>query len=112
MHANRRQVKRVNKSRPIHIFFGEQVVIKGIIRDISEKSAFIDIGNSIYVQREDVLKFKIFTTDDESGDCVSGEARVSRIAPDEGIAIYFTDMDRESAELMKTLLSSQDFSLI
>ena len=57
------------------------------------------------------MRFKIFTTDDESGDCISGEARVSRIAPDEGIAIYFTDMNNESAELLKTLLLSQDFPL-
>ncbi len=102
-HYERRQIKRHSKNLPIQIGIGTQIIINGQIRDISAKSAFIYIKNSVYFQQDDELNFKIENFNNGSGESIEGTARISRIEPGEGIAIYFTGLDEESSEQLSQL---------
>ena len=101
---NRRQNSRVNSSLPIDIQVDSQITIKGQIRDISDKSAFVILKSGIFLQLNDEFVFLIKITTDNLDKSVTGKARISRIEKGEGIAIYFTQMDDESSLRLRQLL--------
>lgn len=107
MYPNRRGMQRVNAyQRPIEISIGTQIVMNGRLKDISEKSAFVDLNNKLFIQAGDELSFKIpFKDNNRESLEISGVAVVSRISPGEGIAIYFKEFTEGSEDCLKQLLS-------
>ncbi|NLE65618.1 MAG: PilZ domain-containing protein [Elusimicrobia bacterium] len=100
-----RQDIRYNLELPAEVRIGTQFALKGTVKDLSMKSAFIRLRNSVYIQVNDEVGFSIFPSGDEEGkDVVAGQARVSRLVPGEGIAIYFTDIDGASGGHLKKLI--------
>ena len=104
MQNNRRQNNRIASSLPIEIQIDKQITIEGKLKDISHRSAFVTMKNSVYMQVNDEFKFFIKTALQNPEDTVSGTARISRIAKGEGIAIFFTDMDEKSSASLQQLL--------
>ncbi|HBG60882.1 MAG: hypothetical protein A2Y03_09180 [Omnitrophica WOR_2 bacterium GWF2_38_59] len=103
MHKERRSIERVQYYKPVQLSFGIQVSVTGKIRDISEKSAFIDMKSSLYVEKDDEFDFKIFLSRDDADLTVEGKAKISRVAT-EGIAIYFTYLSKDSQEKLLDLI--------
>jgi hypothetical protein len=103
---NKRQDPRYTFSYPIQIIIGTQITLQGQLRDLSLKSAFIKIKESIFMQPNDELNFVIRRSVENIEDCVHGQARISRIAVGEGIAIYFTKMDDDSTDRLKQMVES------
>ncbi len=103
---NKRQDPRYTSSFPIQIIIGTQITLQGQLRDLSLKSAFIKIKESIFMQPNDELNFIIRRSVENLEDCVQGQARISRIAVGEGIAIYFTKMDEDSTNRLKQMVES------
>lgn len=91
--SEQRGDSRVNADYPVQITIGSQLTLQGQLKDISPKSAFITIKNSVYLELNDLVGFVICLAPRDPRDFIQGHARVSRIAPGEGIAIYFTSMD-------------------
>jgi hypothetical protein len=58
------------------------------------------------MQPNDELNFIIRRSVENLEDCVQGQARISRIAVGEGIAIYFTKMDEDSTNRLKQMVES------
>ena len=104
--SNQRQNQRFQTSIPIQLIIGTQITVQGQLRDLSLKSAFIQIKESIYMQPNDELSFIIGRSMENLDDCVQGQARISRISAGEGIAIYFTKMDDDSVERLKVLVDA------
>jgi hypothetical protein len=101
-----RYVQRVNFSHPIQVSFGSQIALQGVIRDISSKSIFILIrSSSIHMAMNDKLDFLIENVPNIGG-AIKGSARISRIAPGEGIAIYFIEMDSDSTHRLQKLIGA------
>ena len=101
---NQRQTQRVTLGLPIQISYGSQITIQGMLKDLSLKSAFIIIKNSIYMQMNDEVSFAILRSPQNTEVIVQGMARISRISPGEGIAIYFTKMDENSTNRLKEIV--------
>jgi len=103
MQENRRQHNRIASNWPVEISIGSQVVIQGRLKDLSVKSAFVRMKSSVYMKINDELGFTIKCSPEDNGSegTVSGEARISRIAPGEGIAIYFTKLMEGSSRLQE-----------
>ncbi len=101
---HQRQAARVALNFPITISMGSQITIAGELKDLSLKSAFIKVRNSIYLQVNDEIAFAIKRTTDSTDDLVCGSACISRIAPGEGMAIYFTKMEKDSTTRLKELV--------
>ena len=101
---NQRQTQRVPAGLPIQISYGSQITIQGTLKDLSLKSAFIVIKNSIYMQMNDEISFAILRAPQSTEIIVQGMARISRISPGEGIAIYFTKMDDTSTNALKEIV--------
>ncbi len=99
-----RQESRVGLELPAQISVGSQLTIQGKLKDISEKSAFIIMKSSVYLKNNDEVGFSIQCSPDDAEDAIHGLARVSRIAVGDGLAIYFTDMDKASARRLHKLL--------
>jgi hypothetical protein len=95
---------RVNSELPATISVGTQLTIQGRLKDISSKSAFIRIKNSIFLQIHDEVGFSIQCSAGNVDDLISGLARVSRIVGGEGVAVYFTKMDDNSLARLKELV--------
>ena len=104
MLPNRRQDNRRTSNLPVDICIGSQVTIAGQLKDISLKSAFIQMKSSVYMQINDELNFLIKCSFGENEESVSGVARISRILAGEGIAIYFTRMDDAAASRLQKLI--------
>jgi len=104
MSFNQRQSNRVNVSFPIQISFGSQITLQGYLKDLSLKSAFIHLKNSIYMQLNDELNFHIESPHVDPPANIQGTARISRIAGGEGIAIYFVKMDEQSSKHLEQLV--------
>ena len=100
---NNRDTQRLNLSVPIHLMFGSQITLIGQIKDISLKSAFINVKSSIHMAVHDELKFNIENLPGNMDGCIQGSAMISRIALGEGIAIYFIKMDKTSLDLLQRL---------
>ena len=103
MSDNRRQNNRVGANLPIEIYVDSQVTIQGRVKDLSSKSAFIQMKSSVYMQLNDELNFLIKLSQGAEND-VGGVGRISRIAPGEGIAIYFTQMDEAGTSRLQQLI--------
>lgn len=101
--GNQRRYQRVVNTLPVLISIGTQVTLQGQLRDLSSRSAFVVIKNSIYLKTNDEINFSIRPDPENSDDWVEGAARISRIAKGEGFAIYFTEMDEKSTSRLKEL---------
>jgi hypothetical protein len=96
---------RVNFSLPAQIRIGTQLAIQGKLKDLSLRSAFILMKTSVYLQTNDEVGFAIQRSADNVSDLIEGWARISRLAPGEGLAIYFTRMDETSTNRLRELLN-------
>ena len=96
-----RRELRVGSELLARISIGSQLTIQGKLKDLSIKSAFITIKASIYLQLNDEVGFAIQVSPDNVSDVIQGLARISRIVPGEGLAIYFTRMDAKSEARLK-----------
>src|SRR3989338_10799004 len=94
---NQRETQRASLSFPIQISLGTQITLRGELKDLSLKSAFVKIKTNIYLQQNDEISFAIQCAPANTDESVQGVARISRIAVGEGIAIYFTQMDPGSS---------------
>lgn len=106
MPQNQRNIQRVSVTLPIQLIFGTQITLKGQVKDLSLKSAFVIVKASIYMAPNDELSFIIESLPDNPDGRIQGLARISRIAPGEGIAIYFTKIDDASTICLQKLVSS------
>jgi hypothetical protein len=100
---DQREELRINLELPAQISIGSQLTIQGQLKDLSLKSAFIRIKSSIFMAVNDEVGFAIQASSNNAEDLVQGLARVSRIVPGEGIAIYFTKMDDAAATRLKAI---------
>ena len=105
MYKNQRQSDRVEVSLPIQISIGSQLTIQGKIKDLSDKSAFIIMKSSVYMELNEEIKFEIRRSSEDEKACVEGLARISRLAPGVGIAIYFTEMNEASSKQLDGLVN-------
>jgi len=103
---NRRIARRYNIDLFIQISIGSQLSIKGRIKNISLKSALIFSKDRIFLDQNDDLKFKLLLPKNDQELGIEGSARVSRIDPSGGLAIYFTEMDTQSTKKLEELLSN------
>ena len=101
---NQRQAPRTTNSLPIQLKFGTQIILEGQLKDLSLKSAFIKIKESIFMQPNDEVNFSIRRSRNGVEESVEGLGRISRIAAGEGIAIYFTKMDEDSSSRLRELI--------
>jgi hypothetical protein len=101
--GNQRRYQRVANTFPILISIGTQVTLQGHLRDLSSRSAFVAIKDSIYLQTNDEINFSIRPDPENSDEWVEGTARISRIAKGEGFAIYFTELDDKSTGRLKEM---------
>ncbi len=103
---NNRNAPRSSFSLPVFLSFGSQITLEGQIKDLSLKSAFINIRSSIRMDLHDELKFNIGSPSDSLENKIHGSARISRVAAGEGIAIYFTEMDATSSGRLQRLIGT------
>jgi c-di-GMP-binding flagellar brake protein YcgR len=99
-----RQDLRIDLELPVEISVGSQLTLHGTLKDVSQKSAFITMKSSVYLQTNDEVGFAIQLDPDDDTQLIEGMARISRIAVGEGMAIYFTKMDDASTGRLKGLL--------
>jgi hypothetical protein len=100
-----RRDPRISSEFPVRISIGSQITVQGYLKDLSLNSAFIRIKNNIFVKAGDDLGFAIQASPDDADALVEGTARISRIVPGEGLAIYFSKMSDNSLKNLKKLLS-------
>jgi hypothetical protein len=100
-YKNQRQTQRVPVNLTIKMSFGSQVTLTGRIKDLSLKSAFILVKSSVHMDMNDEISFVIEHPADSTQQGVQGQARISRVAAGEGIAIYFIKLDDASMTLLK-----------
>lgn len=101
---NQRHSARVNSNLPIQVSFGSQITLSGQIKDLSLKSAFILLKSSIHMATHDELTFNIENLPFNLQGAIKGNARISRVAPGEGIAVFFTKLDDVSNDLLHRLV--------
>lgn len=99
-----RRDPRVISEFPVRISVGTQITVQGQLRDLSLNSAFIRIKNNIFLNTGDEVGFAIQSSPDDVDTLMQGVARISRIVPGEGFAIYFSKMDENSIKCLKKLL--------
>jgi hypothetical protein len=104
MFNNQRNTQRINVFLPIQLSFGTQIVLQGQMKDLSAKSTFVIIKSSIHMECNDDLTFLIENLPNNIEGSIQGSARISRVVPGEGIAIYFTKMDEKSAANLQRLM--------
>jgi len=95
---------RISVEFPVTISVGSQLTVKGQLKDLSLSSAFIKIKNNIYLNINDEIGIIIQPSGEGTTAPIQGMARISRIVPGEGLAIYFTKLDDESQKSIKKLL--------
>ena len=95
---------RVNVEFPATISVGSQLTVNGTLRDISLNSAFIKIKYNIYLQINDEIGIAIQCSTNDASVQIQGMARISRIVPGEGFAVYFTKIDDDSLKCIKKIL--------
>jgi len=95
---------RVSVEFPATISVGSQISVKGQLKDLSLNSAFVRIKNNIYLNVNDEIGINIQCLFNDVPAEIEGTARISRIVPGEGFAVYFTKMDDEALKLIKKLL--------
>jgi len=89
---------------PATISVGSQISVKGQLKDLSLNSAFIRIKHIIYLNVNDEIGITVECTSGDVNVLIQGLARISRIIPGEGFAVYFTKIDEESLKCIKKLL--------
>ena len=103
--SDQRGQPRVNVEFCATISVGSQLTVKGRLKDLSLNSAFIRIKNNLYLDINDEVGITIqCSEDDENEQLIQGMARISRIVPGEGFAVYFTKIDEDSLKYIKKLL--------
>ncbi|MCA9409430.1 MAG: PilZ domain-containing protein [Candidatus Omnitrophica bacterium] len=105
MNLNRRQNRRVSTNLTIDLQIDQQITIQGRIRNISEKSAFIQMKSSVYMKVNDELDIAIKYLNGDSEQAIKGRARISRLEAGQGIAIYFIKMEEDSIERLQQLVN-------
>ena len=95
---------RVNVEFPATVSVGSQLTVKGQLKDLSLNSAFIRIKNSLYLNINDEIGITIQCSSDDENEVIQGMARISRMVPGEGFAVYFTKIDESSLKQIKKLL--------
>jgi hypothetical protein len=100
---DQRKDSRVDLDLPAQISIGSQLTLQGKLKDLSLKSAFVVMKNSVYLKTNDEVGFAIQVSPGNPADVIEGLARVSRIAVGEGLAIYFTKMDGPSEARLREL---------
>ncbi|MFT7538377.1 MAG: hypothetical protein ACI9F2_000520, partial [Lysobacterales bacterium] len=95
---------RLSVNFPIDLKVDSQITLEGKMKDISSKSAFIQMKSSIAMQINDQFDFQFNCTIDNEIEKISGTICISRIVKGEGIAVYFTKMDEESSARLKQLV--------
>jgi hypothetical protein len=95
---------RVELELPVAISVGSQLTVKGQLKDLSLNSAFIRIKSSVYLDVNDEIGIAIQSSPEDATVQIQGMARISRIVPGEGLAVYFTQLDEESLKCIKKLL--------
>jgi hypothetical protein len=103
-HHEQRSQPRVTVEFPVTVSVGSQITVKGMLKDLSLSSAFIRIKNNIYVSINDEIGIVIQLTSSEETDLIQGTARISRMVPGEGFAVYFTKIDDDSMKNIKKIL--------
>ena len=101
---DKRGQQRVELEITVAISVGSQITIKGQLKDLSVNSAFITIKNNIYLNVNDEIGIAIQSSPDDASVLIQGSARISRIVPGEGFAVYFTKLDDDSLKCIKKLL--------
>ena len=101
---NRRQNNRIASSLFVDLKVDSQITVHGNLKDFSDRSAFVRLPESVFIQLNDEFEFSIKSSADSKDGSVSGKARVSRIEKGEGIAIYFTQLIGDSQLRLKKLL--------
>ena len=94
---------RVNVDLPASISVGSQLTVKGQLKDISLNSAFIKIKSNLYLNINDEIGITIQCSTDNADEVIHGLARISRLEPGEGYAVYFTQIDENSLKQIKML---------
>ncbi len=95
---------RISVEFPATISVGSQLTVKGQLKDLSLNSAFVRIKNNIYLNINDEVGITIQCSPDDENEVIQGVARISRIVPGEGFAVYFTNIDEDSLKCVKKLL--------
>jgi len=95
---------RVSVEFPATISIGSQISVKGQLKDLSLTSAFVRIKNNIYLNVNDEIGISIQCLFNDEPVEIQGLARISRMVPGEGFAVYFTKMDEDALKLIKKLL--------
>ena len=101
---NRRKERRVNSSLPVELKIDEQVTVTGMLKNISPRSAFVQLRESVYMQMHDELQFFIKRAGNDASRTIRGRGRVTRIAAGEGIGIYFLDLEKSSVPQLEEIL--------
>jgi hypothetical protein len=89
---------------PVQLSFGSQITLSAQIKDLSLKSAFVIVKSSIQMAIHDELDFSVENLPFNLKGSISGTARISRVAPGEGIAVFFTKMDTQSTDLLHRIV--------
>lgn len=106
-----RREQRFNLELPAQISVGSQLIINGKLKNISLKSAFLAIKtDSVYLKTNDEIGFMIEDPLKNGGGNIEGLACISRIEIGAGLAIYFTQIDKKSENLLKEILNQQGAS--
>ena len=107
--SEQRGQPRINVEFPATISIGSQLTVRGQLKDLSLSSAFVKIKNNIYLNINDEIGIAIQNSADDATILFQGLARISRIVPGEGFAVYFTKLDDDSTKAIKKLLPKTSF---
>jgi len=101
---DQRSQPRITVELPATISIGSQLTVKGLVKDLSISSAFIRIKYSIYLSVNDEVSISVQTSPTDTTILFEGMARISRIVPGEGFAVYFTKIDENYAKSIKKVV--------
>ncbi len=108
--TDQRNQPRVSVELPATVSVGTQLTVKGQIKDLSLNSAFVRIKQNIYLNINDEVGITIQSSPDDADEVIQGLARISRMVPGEGFAVYFTKIDEDSLKYIKKLLQKSEQS--
>lgn len=105
----RRQHNRYSLNLPIQICIGTQIILDKMVRDISNKSAFVLMEGSVFINRFDELDFKIEVELDNFEFKIEGKAQVLRVDSPEGIVLSFKKLEGDAqAQLEKLVIATHN----
>ena len=106
--SDQRSQPRALVELPATISVGSQITVKGYLKDLALNSAFVRIKSNIYLQSNDEIGIVIECVVNDTSMKIEGKARISRIVPGEGLAVYFTEIDEESLKCIKKILQKTE----